>query len=63
MSKAKKERLDKLLVDKGLVATRAKAKGLIMAGEVMVDGVQVDKAGTAVSPHSCHPPHEPNTPA
>lgn len=52
MSKVKKERLDKMLVDKGLVATRAKAKGLIMAGEVLVDGVQVDKAGTAVSPHA-----------
>ena len=45
-----KERLDKVLVERGLVATRAKARGLIMAGEVMVDGEQVDKAGTAVSP-------------
>lgn len=46
----KKERLDKVLVELGLVETRAKARGLIMAGEVMVDGVRVDKAGTAVSP-------------
>ena len=45
----KKERLDKVLVELGLVATRAKARGMIMAGEVTVDGVQVDKAGTAVS--------------
>ncbi|MCA9949245.1 MAG: TlyA family RNA methyltransferase [Anaerolineales bacterium] len=45
----KKERLDKLLVARGLVATRSKAQGLIMAGEVMVDGQRVDKAGTAVS--------------
>lgn len=44
----KKERLDKLLVDRGLVATRAKARGLIMAGEVTVDGQRVDKPGTAV---------------
>ena len=43
-----KERLDKVLVDLGLVKTRAKARGLIMAGEVLVDGVRVDKAGTAV---------------
>ena len=44
-----KERLDKVLVERGLVPTRAKARGLIMAGEVMVDGIRVDKAGTAVS--------------
>lgn len=45
----KKERLDKVLVELGLVETRAKARGMIMAGEVTVDGVRVDKAGTAVS--------------
>ncbi len=45
----KKERLDKLLVARGLVPTRSKAQGLIMAGEVMVDGRRVDKAGTAVA--------------
>jgi 23S rRNA (cytidine1920-2'-O)/16S rRNA (cytidine1409-2'-O)-methyltransferase len=46
----KKERLDKLLVEQGLVSTRSQAKGLIMAGEVRVNGRQVDKPGTAVSP-------------
>lgn len=45
----KKERLDKLLVARGLVATRSKAQGIILAGEVLVDGVRVDKPGTAVS--------------
>ncbi|MDX1414020.1 MAG: TlyA family RNA methyltransferase [Candidatus Promineifilaceae bacterium] len=44
-----KERLDKLLVDRGLVSTRSQAKGLIMAGEVLVDGQRVDKSGSAVS--------------
>ena len=44
----KKERLDKLLVDRGLVSTRSQAKGLIMAGEVLVEGQRVDKPGTAV---------------
>ena len=45
----KKERLDKLLVARGLVPTRSKAQGVILAGEVLVDGVRVDKSGTAVS--------------
>lgn len=43
-----KERLDNALVERGLVATRAKARGLIMAGEVRVNGRVIDKAGTAV---------------
>lgn len=45
---AGKERLDKLLVERGLVETRSKAQAHIMAGEVTVDGQRVDKAGTAV---------------
>ncbi|MCA9930269.1 MAG: TlyA family RNA methyltransferase, partial [Anaerolineales bacterium] len=49
MMAKKKTRLDILLVERGLVPTRAKAKGIILAGEVMVDGQRVDKAGTAVS--------------
>ncbi|MBK7896920.1 MAG: TlyA family RNA methyltransferase [Anaerolineaceae bacterium] len=48
----KKERLDKLLVARGLVPTRSKAQGVILAGEVLVDGTMVDKPGTAVSPES-----------
>ena len=43
-----KERLDNLLVDRGLVATRARARAHIMAGEVTVNGARVDKAGTQV---------------
>ena len=43
-----KERLDKLLVDRGLAETRARAQALILAGEVRVNGERVDKAGTAV---------------
>jgi 23S rRNA (cytidine1920-2'-O)/16S rRNA (cytidine1409-2'-O)-methyltransferase len=49
MAAKKKERLDKVLVERGLVETRAKARGLIMAGEVTVDGTRIDKAGTAVA--------------
>ena len=44
-----KERLDKLLVQRGLAPTRAKGQALILAGEVFVDGERADKAGTAVS--------------
>lgn len=47
MSKGK-ERLDKLLVDRGLIETRARARAMIMAGEVRVNGERVDKAGTPV---------------
>jgi len=41
----KKTRLDQLLVQKGLVESREKAKALIMAGEVMVGGARADKPG------------------
>jgi len=41
-----KERLDRLIVERGLARSRAVAQRLIMAGEVLVGGVLVDKAGT-----------------
>lgn len=43
-----KERLDSLLVDKGLAPSRQKAQAMIMAGEVEVDGVKVTKPGQRV---------------
>lgn len=43
-----KSRLDLLLVSRGLVATRERARALILAGEVSVNGTPVTKAGTAV---------------
>ena len=48
MSKSRKERLDKLLVARGLAPTRAKAQAYVMAGEVQVNGVRADKAGMQV---------------
>lgn len=40
-----KERLDVLVVKRGLAPSREKAKRIIMAGEVLVDGQREDKAG------------------
>ena len=44
--KIKKERLDILLVERGLAASREKAKAIIMSGIVYVDGEKEDKAGS-----------------
>ena len=41
-----KERLDVLLVKKGLASSREKAKAIIMSGNVFVEGQREDKAGT-----------------
>ncbi|MCW9049201.1 MAG: TlyA family RNA methyltransferase [Deltaproteobacteria bacterium] len=44
-----KERLDKILVQRGLVTARERARALILAGQVIVDDHRVDKAGTQVA--------------
>ncbi|CUO57634.1 TlyA family RNA methyltransferase [Clostridium sp. NSJ-49] len=46
---SKKERLDILLVEKGICNSRERAKTNIMAGLVFVDGQRVDKAGEKVN--------------
>jgi 23S rRNA (cytidine1920-2'-O)/16S rRNA (cytidine1409-2'-O)-methyltransferase len=43
-----RERLDVLLTDRGLFASRAQARGAVLAGEITVDGRVVDKPGTQV---------------
>ena len=43
-----KERLDVLLVERGLAESRSRAQAVIMAGEVYVNGQKADKAG-----HGC----------
>ena len=44
-----KRRIDLLLVERGLAQTLEKARALLMAGRVTVDGHLVDKPGTSVS--------------
>ncbi len=45
----RRERLDKVLVDKGFAISRERAKTIILAGLVMVDDRVVDKAGSLVN--------------
>jgi 23S rRNA (cytidine1920-2'-O)/16S rRNA (cytidine1409-2'-O)-methyltransferase len=43
-----KQRIDALLLSRGLAPSRARAQAIVLAGEVFVAGVRVDKAGTLV---------------
>lgn len=47
---SKRSRLDTLVVDRGLAPSRERARALILAGQVRVNGARVTKAGTAVDP-------------
>jgi 23S rRNA (cytidine1920-2'-O)/16S rRNA (cytidine1409-2'-O)-methyltransferase len=47
--KPRKIRLDQLLLDRGLADSLSKAQALILAGEISVDDVRVDKPGTSIS--------------
>jgi len=44
-----KRRIDQLLVELGLAASRDRAQRLILAGQVLVDETVVDKAGTKIA--------------
>jgi len=44
-----KERLDKILVQRGLIASRERARAVILAGQVVVDDHRIDKVGMQVS--------------
>jgi len=48
--RGKKVRIDRLLVDMGLVKSRERAQALVMAGRVSANGAVVSKAGAAVDP-------------
>ena len=45
-------RLDQLLVQRGLAASRERAQALVLAGKVLVDGQKIEKSGTAVDVES-----------
>jgi 23S rRNA (cytidine1920-2'-O)/16S rRNA (cytidine1409-2'-O)-methyltransferase len=45
-----KIRLDRLVFERGLAASRERAQALILAGKVLVDGQKISQAGTAVEP-------------
>ena len=42
-----KQRLDVILVNRGLAPSREKARAIIMSGSVFVKGVREDKAGSS----------------
>ncbi len=44
-----KQRLDKLLVDRSLAASRERAQAMILAGRVLVEEQRIDKPGTPVA--------------
>jgi 23S rRNA (cytidine1920-2'-O)/16S rRNA (cytidine1409-2'-O)-methyltransferase len=46
----KKERIDKILVDRGLAESRTKAQSLVMAGVVLADEKRVEKPSEQFSP-------------
>ena len=45
-----KVRIDKLLVERGLVASRERAQAMVLAGRVLVNEQKVQKAGASVAP-------------
>ena len=45
----KKDRFDKLLVERGMVQSRERARALIMAGKVAVEGKRIDKPGIQIN--------------
>ena len=48
MLKSKKVRIDRLILDRGFVESREKGQAIILAGNVLVNGQKVEKAGALV---------------
>ena len=49
ISKKHKDRIDKILVDRGLISTRARAQAMILAGHVLVNNEPISKPGDRVA--------------
>ena len=47
-----KVRIDKLLVDRGIVPSRERAQAMVLSGRVLVNEQKIEKAGTGVEPDS-----------
>ena len=45
----KKIRLDKLLLERGVVPSRERGQALILAGKILVNGQKIEKSGTSVN--------------
>ena len=52
MNRVKRERIDKLLVERGLAESRTKAQAMVMAGVVLVDEQRVEKPSQQIDPGS-----------
>jgi len=59
---AKKQRLDVVVTEQGLVPSRARAQALILAGKVRLNGEVESKAGTQVDPEAMIEIIEPDHP-
>ena len=46
---ARKIRLDKLLLERGVVPSRERAQALVLAGKVLVNGQKIEKSGASVN--------------
>ena len=49
MPKTSKQRVDQLLVDRGLAESRSRAQALVMAGQVYSGDRRIDKSGTSLA--------------
>ena len=50
--KMSKERVDKVLVERGLVESRTRAQALILAGQVLIREQRIDKPGQLIDPNA-----------
>src|SRR4030095_4189298 len=59
----KRERIDRLLVERGLADSRSRAQALVMAGAVLVNEQRVEKPSALITPEADFHMKEANDPA